>query len=135
MRKQANPRRDRRGVAATEFAVCLPVLVLLLLGMIETCSMVFLKQSLACVAYEGSHTAVMPGATEADVRRVCEGLLAQRRVRGATVRVSPSNLPALPDGEYFEVTVAAPTDANGFIPGRFFRGQTLSATAVMMKEI
>lgn len=126
---------DRRGVAAAEFAVCLPVLVLLLLGMIETCSMVFLKQSLACAAYEGAHTALMPDATAADVRRVAEGILADRRIQGGVVQVTPGNLASLPEGEYLEVTISAPTDRNGMIPGRFFRGQTLSSTAVMMKEI
>ncbi|MEM6799664.1 MAG: TadE/TadG family type IV pilus assembly protein [Planctomycetota bacterium] len=137
MRRQPSTasRRNRRGVAATEFAVCLPVLVLLLLGMIETCSMVFLKQSLACAAYEGAHTALMPDATAADVRRVCEEILADRRVQGATIDVSPSNLNSMPDGDYLEVTITAPSDRNGVIPGRFFRGQTLSSTAVMMKEI
>ncbi len=128
-------RPRRRGVAATEFAVCLPVIVLLLLGMIETCSMVFLKQSLACTAYEGAHTAVIPNASVADVRRVCEDILADRRVQGATVEVIPNNLQALGEGEFFEVRISAPTDRNSVIPGRFFRGQTLSSSAVMMKEI
>lgn len=128
-------RLQRRGVAAAEFAVCLPVLVLLLLGMIETCTMVFLKQSLACAAYEGAHTALAPDATEADVRRVCEGILADRRVQGATITVTPRDLPNTPDGEYLQVNIAAPTDLNGVIAGRFFRGQVLESTAVMMKEI
>ncbi len=39
--------RRRRGVAATEFAVCLPIIVLLVLGTIEACSLIFLKQTLA----------------------------------------------------------------------------------------
>ncbi|MEM9187188.1 MAG: TadE/TadG family type IV pilus assembly protein [Planctomycetota bacterium] len=134
-RSQRRQKRARRGVAATEFAVCLPVLVLLLLGMIEACSMVFLKQSLACAAYEGAHTALAPGATSSDVRRVCEQILADRRVAGATITINPTNIEGMPEGEYLEVQVSAPTDRNGFIPGRFFQGQTLSSTAVMMKEI
>lgn len=126
---------DRQGVAATEFAVCLPILVLLLLGMIESCSMIFLKQSLACAAYEGAHTAVMPGASAADVQRTCEAILADRRVQGAVVDVTPANLDRVDEGEYMQISVSAPTDRNSFLPGRFFQGQTLSSTAVMMKEI
>lgn len=126
---------DRRGVAAAEFAVCLPVLILLLLGMIETCSMIFLKQALACAAYEGAHTAVLADATAADVRTVADGILADRRVRGGTVEVIPNNLPGLAAGEFFEIRVSAPTDRNSILPGRFFRGQTLRSSAVFMKEI
>ena len=51
---------SRSGVAAVEFAVCLPVLVVLILGSIECCSMIFLRQSLAIVAYEGLRVAVKP---------------------------------------------------------------------------
>ena len=126
---------NRRGIAATEFAVCLPVLILLLLGMIEACSMVFLKQSLSVTAYEGAHTAVMPGATAAEVRTTCEGILADRRVVAASIEVLPANLQSLPEGQYFEIRISAPTDRNAILPGRFFTGRTLTSSAVMMKEI
>lgn len=32
--------RNRRGVAAVEFAVCLPIIAVLVIGTIEACSMV-----------------------------------------------------------------------------------------------
>ncbi len=132
---QRSERNLRRGVAATEFAVCLPVLVLLMLGMIEACTMIFLKQSLACAAYEGAHTAVMPNATAADVRSVCEGILEDRRVRDATIQITPNNLTNLAEGQYFEVRISAPSSSNAVLPGRFFRGRTLSSSATMMKEV
>ncbi len=61
--RPARPRPRRQGVAAAEFAVCLPMLVLALLGMLDCCSMIFLKQSLAVAAYEGAHTALQVAAT------------------------------------------------------------------------
>lgn len=134
-RKRRPPQGNRRGVAATEFAVCLPVLLLLVLGMMETCSMIFLKQSLAVAAYEGAHTAVKPDATAAEVEAVCQGILADRRVRDAQITVTPGNLSSLPPGDYIEVRITAPSDSNGMLPLRFFRGKTLDAAAVVMKEI
>jgi hypothetical protein len=125
----------RRGVAATEFAVCLPVLVLILLGVIETCSMIFLKQSLSVAAYEGGHVAVAPDGTPALVRSTCASILADRRVRGATVDIVPGNLSAVAAGDYFEVRVSAPTGPNAILPLSFFRGQTLRASATLMKEL
>ena len=135
-KKFANRRHNnRRGVAATEFAVCLPVIVLLVLGMIECCTMIFLKQSLTIASYEGIRTALEDRAVSTDVRRTSQQVLTQRRVQGGTITVNPSDIPATPTGQYITVTVTAPADRNSVIPGSFFRGQILSASATMMKEL
>lgn len=126
--------RDRRGVAAAEFAVCLPVIVLLVLGTLECCTMIFLKQSLTVAAYEGIRTGLEDRATATDVRRTGQRILTQRRVQGGTIAVNPNNIPAVPVGQYITVTVTAPADRNSVIPGSFFRGRNLSASATMMKE-
>ena len=39
-----------------------------------------------------------------------------------------------PPGAYIEVTVSALADLNSVIPGSFFNGKMLTATATMMKE-
>jgi len=126
---------QRCGVAATEFAVCLPVVVLLVLGMIECCTMIFLKQSLTVASYEGVRTALEDRAVGTDVLRTSQLVLTQRRVQGGTITVNPANIPGVPLGQFITVTVTAPADLNSVIPGSFFRGQILSASATMMKEI
>lgn len=135
MSSRRSNKTRRHGVAATEFAVCLPIMVLLALGMIETCSMVFLKQSLAVAAYEGAHTAVKPGATSADVRITCESILRDRRIDGATITVAPGEVANVPAGEYMTIRITAPSDQNNVLPLQFFRGANIDAAAVMMKEI
>jgi Flp pilus assembly protein TadG len=133
-RNSRRTRSVRNGVAASELAVCLPVLVLLVLAMIEACSMIFLKQSLTVAAYEGVRAALAPDAVAADAIAAGESVLDDRSVEGATVTVSPADVASLSPGEYITVTVSAPTDANSIIPGSFLTGRTLSASAVMMKE-
>jgi len=131
----SSPRPDhRRGVAATEFAVCLPVLMLLLLGSIECCSMIFLKQALSVAAYEAGHTAVLPDANAAAARRSGEEVLTDRNVRGATVQLIPADLGAVAVGDYFEVRASAPTDDNRILPLSFFGGRRLAASAFFMRE-
>ncbi|MEM1063500.1 MAG: TadE family protein, partial [Planctomycetota bacterium] len=98
-RRSACGRRD--GVAAVEFAVCLPVLLVLTFGMIEACTMMFLKQSLSIAAYEGAHTLVRPNATPAEAKKVVQAILTARRVEGATVSISPGNFTSLPEGDPF----------------------------------
>lgn len=127
--------QSRRGVAATEFAVCLPVLMLLLLGAIECCSMIFLKQALSVAAYEAAHTALLPDATAADARRTGQAMLADRNVNGGVIDFPAGDPAATAEGDYFEVRATASADANRVLPLSFFGGQQLSASAVFMKEI
>jgi Flp pilus assembly protein TadG len=125
---------SRRGVAASELAVCLPVIVLLVLAMIEACTMIFLKQSLTIASYEGVRMSLAQDADDSDVQAAASGVLRDRRVQGARVTIRPADITRVAPGEYIEVTVSAPTDPTSVIPGSFLRGRTLSATAVMMKE-
>jgi Flp pilus assembly protein TadG len=128
-------RRTRLGVAATELAVCLPVIVLLVVATIEACSMVFVKQSLTVSAYEGVRTALVKGATASDVQATCDQILRDRNIVGGTVVVTPPNIQSLNPGEYVDVTVSAPCDQNTIVPNGFYRGRDLSATASMMIEL
>jgi len=125
----------RRGVATAELAVCLPVVVLLVVATIEACSMVFVKQSLSVAAYEGVRTAISANATASDVANMCNQILTDRRVDGASVIISPRNFTTLNPGDYVDVTVSAPCSQNTVVPNRFYRGRTLSATASMMIEL
>ena len=124
----------RQGVAAAEFAVCLPVIILLILGMIESCSMIFLKQSLTVASYEGVRAALEESAVATDVHRTSQQVLTDRRVQGSIVSIDPVDFENLVPGEYISVTITAPADSNSVIPGNFYRARTLSATATMMKE-
>jgi Flp pilus assembly protein TadG len=127
-------RRKTRGVAAAELAVCLPVVVLLVLATIESCSAIFLKQSLTVAAYEGVRTAIEKGASAASVQTICNQILTDRRVKGSKVSISPSDIASLNPGDYVNVTVSAPCSPNSPVPPVFFRGRTLTTTASMMIE-
>jgi len=97
--------------------------------------MIFLKQSLTVAAYEGVRTALKDRAVAADVRQTCEEILVDRQVQDGTITIAPGAFELLPPGEYISITVSAPADSNSIIPGSFFNGKTLSATATMMKEL
>ena len=131
--RNAAPRKGR-GVAAAELAVCLPIVVLLVVATIEACSAVFLKQSLTVAAYEGVRTALVEGATASTVQTACNQVLSDRKIEGATVKVSPLDIAVLKPGEYVDVTVMAPCSENSVVPANFYRGRSLSATASMMIE-
>ncbi len=55
----------RRGLAATEFAVALPVVLMLVLGSIEVSNFIHLKQATTVAAYETALSATGTSATSA----------------------------------------------------------------------
>ena len=125
---------NRRGVAAAELAVCLPIVVLMVIATIEACSALFLKQSLTIAAYEGVRTAIEEGATASNVQAACSQILTDRKIKSATVTLKPSNPATLNPGQFIDVTVTAPCGPNSLVPAAFYRGRSLSATASMMIE-
>ena len=126
--------RRRRGVAITELAVCLPVLLLISLSMIELATLIFAKQALTVAAYEGAHRAVQPAATEADAIAAAQAILDQRRIAGGQITVAPANLRSVAIGEFFSVRVTAPAAPNTIGIFQQFASITLNAEATAMKE-
>jgi len=126
--------RTRRGTAVVELAAVLPVFVILLLGTIETCNMIFLQQSLKIAAYEGARITIVPATDQADVELAVSGLLAARRVNGATVSITPNNFQSAPYGSFIRVNVSAPCNSNTSFALRFYGSKTLTGTVEMMKE-
>lgn len=132
-RKHSNAER-RRGVAATELAVCLPILVLLIMGTIEACSMIYLKQTLSVAAYEGARATLRSDAVTANVTTACNQILTPRGVNGATVTVTPTDFDTQPVQTWITVTVSAPGSSNSAIHGWFYDTVDVTGTATMMKE-
>jgi Flp pilus assembly protein TadG len=133
-RRRRSHATPRKGVAAAELAVCLPVVVLLVLATIEACTMIFLKQSLTVASYEGVRTALVKDATSASVKAACEQVLTDRRVEGAVVTISPPNVAALNPGDRVAVTVEAPCSPNSSLPVMFYKGKNMESTSTMMVE-
>ena len=128
------PRTRRRGVAAVEFAVFVPVLFLLVIGTIEATSMIFLKQSLKIAAYEGDRVSLVPGSTQLNVIAASEQVLGARSVQAANVTVTPADIEVQPYGTFIQVKVDAPCDQNSLFAPWFYAGRTLASQVEMMKE-
>ncbi|WP_231615485.1 TadE/TadG family type IV pilus assembly protein [Novipirellula artificiosorum] len=133
---RANPscRNQRRGVAAVEFAVCLPVIVLLVFGSIEASSFIFLKQSLSVAAYEGAREASLSQSTSAATTARSENILNARNVVDFEVSFPSGTPEAAARGSEVAVEVAAPTQTNSPLAGQFITNRILRARVVMVKE-
>jgi Flp pilus assembly protein TadG len=133
-RKLTNCRVPRHGVAATELAVCMPVIVLIVLATIEACAMIFLQQSLSVAAYEGARVSLAPGAQASNVEAQCQLILDDRDVRGAQINVSPGDIPGAAAGTWINVETSAPFAQNSLVGGWLFGNRTLTASVQMVKE-
>src|SRR5690242_4101343 len=87
------PRRDDQGAAAVEFALVLPVFVLLVLGIINLA--ITFGQSLALnnAAREAARQAVVPGQTCAEVKAIAQASATSIAMTGATVATTVTPCP------------------------------------------
>lgn len=115
-------------------AFCLPLVLFLIFGTVEACSMIFLKQALTVASHEGARVALQPGSNAADVEAVVNQILADRRIRNGTISMSPSDLNTVAMGMPIEVRATAPAASNGLVPIRFYSGHALTAATTMLKE-
>lgn len=133
-RRYRRRRTPRCGAASVEFAVCLPVIVVIVFASIEACSMIFLKQALQITAYESVRVAIaMSGTSDAAVARGNE-MLTQRNVKQGSVKLAPADVQHLAPGQKVTVTATAPIGANRVVSSWFFSSGDLSATCVMLRE-
>ena len=124
----------RRAAATVELAVCLPVIVILAIGSMESASMIFLRQAMVQSAYESVKEAVKTNGSKATALTRGQEVLAFRDISGESITFEPSNVDDLAPGTPVTVTVSAPGDANSVIPFGPFKGRTISVSATMLKE-
>ncbi len=128
-------RKNRtRGAAVIELAITLPVFVLIVIGTIETTQMIFLQQSLEICAYQGARVALIPSSSLANVTGTCDKVLADRRIHGASVSITPTSFQSQPYGTMIEVRVTAPCSRNSAYSPWFYGGKSLTGSVTMMKE-
>ena len=111
-------RRKRLGSATVELALCMPLLLGVALGMIETSNVVFIQGRIQAAAYEAARlatrptTSQAPAASNAQVTAYAEALLTQLGVNGGTVAITPANLTNLPPQTLVTVSISAPWKQN-----------------------
>jgi Flp pilus assembly protein TadG len=125
---------SRKGIATVEFAVILPILLTLVLGSIEVCQRLFIRQSATIAAYEGIRLAARKTSTPAEVIARCNQLLSDRRITGAQINLTPSDFEGLITGSEIKLELKIPWSAN--TPTRFVLQDQgfVGVNAVMLRE-
>jgi Flp pilus assembly protein TadG len=149
----ASPRRSKRsGAAIAEFAMIVPILAMVLLGMIELCRGSMVKVILSDAARKGCRTGIQRDKGNADITADCTNVMQDNNfsssqfnpsggVGGITILVTDPNGNVLaesldaPSGSSVSVQVAIPVSSTTWVPNLFLRnGWMESETVVMMKQ-
>lgn len=109
--------RDRRAVAAVEFAMIAPLMMLFTFGLIEIGRLMLVKESATHASREGARMAVRPTATADEVITRVNEELAIMSIEGADVEVDPPELDTAVPGDMVTVTINIPPSAVSWIPG------------------
>jgi Flp pilus assembly protein TadG len=126
--------RNRKGAATVELAICLPIMVTVILGSIETTNAIFLKERLTSAAYEGARSASSPGQTVSGATTVATAVLTQFKISGGTVTITPTVGTATTAGTQVKVSVSAPFSSNAVMQP-FIVGKTIgNITAVVVMD-
>lgn len=133
-RDRRGRRNERRGAAATELAICMPVIVLLIFASIECCSMLFVDEALHVACYESLRVAIQKDGVASDAIVRGEEVLEQFGVAEGTITCQPSDLSSAQGGDTIVIEVEAPCNANSIMPAWFFGGATLRARCAMARE-
>ena len=95
--------------------------------------MIFLKQSLNVVAYEGIRVAIRNDGTTAAATARANEVIAERKLKNTNVSFQPASVDGVPRGTPVRVSVTAPCTSNSLFKLNFFGGN-LEGTAFMIKE-
>ncbi len=125
----------RDGIATSELAICLPILILLTLAVLETCTVIFLKETITISAYEGARVGIRKQGTDAQVAAKVQTFLESRGIifESDFIEISDPGFDGAADLENITVTVNVPCDGNTY-SGWIFTGRFISASVTMRKE-
>lgn len=105
--------KQRRGVVAVEFAIVLPVILLVFFGVIFITQSILLRDTAQHAAYEGARRGLVLDASAADCIAKTQEFLEKIDIHGATVTVSPEEL--APSSPKVSVTVSIPMSQNAWV--------------------
>ncbi len=126
--------RRRKGIAAIETAVMIPLLVFLTFGSIELANLIFLRQSVAIASYEGARSSTRPGGSQTSGTERIRQVLTARGVATFSVEYTPAITTSTARGTMITVTVRANTSNLTYSPFQLFTGTNVSSSTTMVRQ-
>jgi Flp pilus assembly protein TadG len=145
-KRTRNVNQRRGGAALVEFAVCLPVLVMIIMAIIEFGRGMMVSELLYDAARVGARQAIIAGNTNTTVTQSVTNFTTATSINSQSVTVTITVTPAAGNanpgnqlasahtGDTCIVQVQVPFNQVSFIPGNYLAGKTLTGTCAMLHE-
>jgi len=127
MRTNYFRRRNRRGAAAVEFALTVPLVFLFFMASIEFGRVYMIRQTLENAVYEAARRGLVPATTDTEIRQTAADMLGSIRVNNPDISIAQ-------DDQSVSVTIELDISDSSWVPPLFFRGKQLTSTLTMAKD-
>ena len=123
----------RRGAAAVEFAMCVPILIMVLFGIIEFSRLLQLQHAVREAALEAARTGVTLDGTVATTQSRATAILSSIGIVNPTITVTPN--PLTYTATTVSVTVSVDPSGNSWFMKFLAAGNPIQATVSLDREI
>jgi Flp pilus assembly protein TadG len=110
------------------------VLTIITFGTLETCELLFTKQSLAVAAYEAGRVAARHEGTTEATRSRFNQIATARRLQSASITITPADVDEVAVGETIRIDVTAPVASNNSTHLVLFNIPDIVESVVVIRE-
>ena len=136
MRERTLHTSVRRGISVVEFAVVLPLIVLLMLGGIEAGRAMMVGHTLQEAAQAGCRVYSLRDTTQQDAQDIIDASMVDAGVTGYTILFDPLTKAEIDANmEPVSVTVSVPYDQVGWTIPWFMAGATISGSGTFPADL
>lgn len=127
---------DRRGGAAVEAALIFPFIIIIMMGTLEMCSGLYLKESLTVAAFEGVRMGIRRRGTPEQVLERAYEVLDERGIvyDPNEVTVTPDDFGSLQALDPIRVDITVPVSPNSIFIFGHLSGRDVRASVTMVRE-
>lgn len=123
-----------RGAALVELAISLPVLFLITMATLETCRVIYLRQSIKIAAFESARISVLPDANYETIKIQSDCVLLGRSIKNYQVYCEPQVPSTALSGDLITIRITAPISENSVLSSWIYRGRVIDESVRIMKD-
>ncbi len=133
LKQQKRSHHRRRGAATVEFALCLPVLLAFVFGILEFSRATQLQQTARLAAFEGARAGISLNAATTDVQTAVNRVMSAVSISNYTTTISPN--PLAYTSPSISVTVSLDATQNAWFTWFITSSRTITANVTLVREV
>lgn len=126
-------RQRRRGATTVEFALCLPILLAFVFGILEFSRVTQLQQSVRLATFEGARAGITLNATTSDVQSAVDHVMSALSIANYQTTITPN--PLAYSSTSITVKVSLDPTQNAWITWFTKNTNTIDATVTLLREV